>query len=533
MVQSIMTGGGTGTPGAPVRQHDHDAEHKRLRRHAHQRSAHRRVPCGSNQPNAPIVTYFAIPDADNNTKNNKWRLVVRWQGVTEAQNGDDVEVDHYVVRIRGYKPDGTTLVYHKSFVAKGTDANGNDPPLEFIHDAVLKRARRYTVQVRAHTTQKCPGAWSTESAQIAVGGSTKPNRIATIKSATNPGARRVEFDWDDSDDPEFDRYKVVVSYSASGAAGSWTQTKTAYTRQSFYRYAIPTAEQGGWFKCVVYVQSEPDDTGTRTDSDVSADSSSVRDAETSGGGNLDALSDVVIGTPTAGKVLRYNGTSWVDATLSPGDLSQAGATSGQYLRWSGSAWVASTITLGQIGASGATNGQFAQWNGTSWVASSVAPADISAGGATAGEYLRWSGSQWIASAVAISGLGQAGATLGNLIRWNGTQWAPATVGTVGGDITLGQLQNVSISGASTGDLLRWNGTSWANTAVTLGQLGNVTISGAETNAVLKWNGSQWVNGRVSLIITSVPNAVAGAVYQSGAYIWWYTGTVWRRPGSIV
>jgi hypothetical protein len=46
----------------------------------------------------------------------------------------------------------------------------------------------------------------------------------------------------------------------------------------------------------------------------------------SGATTLNELSDVTLGTPTAGEVLRYNGTAWVDAAIQAADLPDLSAT---------------------------------------------------------------------------------------------------------------------------------------------------------------------------------------------------------------
>ncbi|MFZ9995636.1 MAG: hypothetical protein ACO3GU_02230 [Pelagibacteraceae bacterium] len=94
-----------------------------------------------------------------------------------------------------------------------------------------------------------------------------------------------------------------------------------------------------------------------------------RPGEVASGANaLDDLTDVTITTPAAGKVIRYNGTAWVDAVLSYQDLSNkptlvttlAGLTDtdlslaptqGQVLTWDGSAWAPADPTGGGAGGS--------------------------------------------------------------------------------------------------------------------------------------------------------------------------------------
>ncbi|MGA1013399.1 hypothetical protein, partial [Vulcanococcus sp.] len=94
-----------------------------------------------------------------------------------------------------------------------------------------------------------------------------------------------------------------------------------------------------------------------------------RPGEVASGANaLDDLTDVTITSPAAGKVIRYNGTAWVDAVLSYQDLSNkptlvttlAGLTDtdlslaptqGQVLTWDGSAWAPADPTGGGAGGS--------------------------------------------------------------------------------------------------------------------------------------------------------------------------------------
>lgn len=56
----------------------------------------------------------------------------------------------------------------------------------------------------------------------------------------------------------------------------------------------------------------------------------------------------------------------------------------------------------------------------------------------------------------------------------------------------------------------------------------INITGNAPNEVLKWDGTKWVSAPVSLITTTQPVAIAGAIYQSGDYLYFYTGTAWRK-----
>ncbi len=76
---------------------------------------------------------------------------------------------------------------------------------------------------------------------------------------------------------------------------------------------------------------------------------------------LDALSDVVITTPTSGQVVKYNGTEWVngtDDTASGGtgatqlndltDVTITAAATGEFLRYNGTQWVDTVLVAGDI-----------------------------------------------------------------------------------------------------------------------------------------------------------------------------------------
>lgn len=72
--------------------------------------------------------------------------------------------------------------------------------------------------------------------------------------------------------------------------------------------------------------------------------------------NLTGLSDVTISNASAGEVLKYNGSAWINdsdaagTTINSlddiGDVTISSAASGQFLKWNGSAWVNDAIDLG-------------------------------------------------------------------------------------------------------------------------------------------------------------------------------------------
>jgi hypothetical protein len=67
---------------------------------------------------------------------------------------------------------------------------------------------------------------------------------------------------------------------------------------------------------------------------------------------LDSLYDVVITSPVAANILRYNGSSWVNASLSADDLTDvavAAPATAQVLRYNGTNWVNAQLQYADLG----------------------------------------------------------------------------------------------------------------------------------------------------------------------------------------
>ena len=84
---------------------------------------------------------------------------------------------------------------------------------------------------------------------------------------------------------------------------------------------------------------------------VAGDTATITIAGGGGGGatNLDGLIDVVLSSPTAGQVLKYNGTNWIN------DTDNTGTT------------ITSLDDIGDVNLTGIATGQILGWNGTTWV----------------------------------------------------------------------------------------------------------------------------------------------------------------------
>lgn len=88
---------------------------------------------------------------------------------------------------------------------------------------------------------------------------------------------------------------------------------------------------------------------------------------------LSQLSDVADLSPTTGQALMFNGTKWANRALTHSDISDwASATSGLGGGGSGSYSGLSDVSLTSL-----TTGQFPEWNGSRWVNHTLTHADIS------------------------------------------------------------------------------------------------------------------------------------------------------------
>lgn len=166
--------------------------------------------------------------------------------------------------------------------------------------------------------------------------------------------------------------------------------------------------------------------------------------------NLESLTDVTLSTLSTGQILTYNGTSWVNGTV--------------------------TVDIGSI-------------------SSLEAVGDVSYDDLAAGDILKWNGTVWsgandptVTELDDIPDVDVASAVSGSLLRYNGTNW-------VGDTLDLNDLTDVVIDTLNTNHVLKYNGANWINTALMLGELGNVTSSSPVEGDILRYDidGSTWKN----------------------------------------
>lgn len=97
-------------------------------------------------------------------------------------------------------------------------------------------------------------------------------------------------------------------------------------------------------------------------------------------GRLDNLTgDVMIGSPSSGDGLSYNGSKWVNRkaniTTDMGDVIISGNATGQFLKFDGNTWINSSIPtinnlddVGDVNVSSKSTDDLLKWNGSAWVA---------------------------------------------------------------------------------------------------------------------------------------------------------------------
>lgn len=256
------------------------------------------------------------------------------------------------------------------------------------------------------------------------------------------------------------------------------------------------------------------DSGTGAEERISK--ADFQSAFSSGSSTLAGLSDVTITTPSSSQVLRYNGSQWVNETVTLGSSTLSGlsdvtittpATS-QFLRYNGSQWVNETVSIGTMsswtlqanGAAGATitNGTAVSFNTTAGLSSSRS-------------------TNTIVYSLAINDLSSESSVTGTdqLLIYDvsaGTH-DKAILADVAGGIAIDNLGDVVITTPSTNQVLQYNGSNWVNATLASGGMNSFTLSAntgtnqvvndGETMTITGGEGINTVVGATNVVTVSV------------------------------
>ena len=151
-----------------------------------------------------------------------------------------------------------------------------------------------------------------------------------------------------------------------------------------------------------------------------------------GAASINALSDVDTSGAAAGKILKYNGTTWViadESSLADTDALSEGSTNLYFTNARADARIsaASINALTDVNTAGVAIGQVLAWNGSSFIASAAGTGDISRVNITAGTGL--TGTQDTTSGDHTQTLAvDVGTTAGKIVQIDGTGKLPAIDG---------------------------------------------------------------------------------------------------------
>ena len=199
---------------------------------------------------------------------------------------------------------------------------------------------------------------------------------------------------------------------------------------------------------------------------------------------LKDLTDVT-GTPTAGQVLKWDGTTWKPQN----DLT--GGSGGSYSAGAGITISGSNVISADLGTDIATSEIQNNAVTTAKIANDAITAPkIDDMGATSGQVMQYNGTNWAPATPATGST----YTAGSGIAISGSNAISATLGT---DISTAEIQNNAVTTAKIATNAV-TGNEIANNAVNTAQLANDAVTApkiaqmsATSGEVLKWNGSAW------------------------------------------
>lgn len=266
---------------------------------------------GETEPLPPAPTFVSMDFSDEDKyKGQKYHLKVTFTPVRNWDvPGGDTEDDlaRYAVRLEVLRGDtGSDWQVHATRLVEDKDESDQNETNSTVANKDItvrfnriRRGDRYRVYLRSIDRFNRRGNWA---GPYPVGGTKKDvtaDQIAKVTGVvrTRLGPRRIQWDWDEVENTEVDRYKVIIAKAdTSGGSFVFTNpTKTgwprlAYTKASYFRLAVAETDKTKFFKARVYAEGDIAGDGTRPISPQS-------DEETSGEG----VDDFDIGSsyPTA------------------------------------------------------------------------------------------------------------------------------------------------------------------------------------------------------------------------------------------
>ena len=175
--------------------------------------------------------------------------------------------------------------------------------------------------------------------------------------------------------------------------------------------------------------------------------------------SLNQLTNVDISSPVENQGLVYNGSAWINGSISS---------------------TTQLALLTDVVLTSPTSGQSLVYDGISWK-NGFGAATASAVG--------------LLTDAVISGLAP-----GQVLQFNGAKWVNTTISTAS---AVTQLTDVTLSNVATGHILRYNGSKWENTTISTAssvtQLTDVTLSNLAVGQYLMYNGTNWANSSSSIV----------------------------------
>ena len=227
-------------------------------------------------------------------------------------------------------------------------------------------------------------------------------------------------------------------------------------------------------------------------------------------GSVSGHTDVDTSGAVNGKILKYNGTSWVVAddnvvsasafvslTDTPSTFTankwikvNAGGTA---LEWTDAPQTAlsSINDINDVTITSAQNDQLLKWNGTNWInftpgyltsfteTDPTVPAHVK--NITQSDINTWNAKSDVASLNDLSDVNTGTISTGEVLKWNGSNWEALPDG---GSVQSDWAQSTS----SADDFIKNKPTLVTN----LNGLSDVNTAGAANNKILKYNGTQWI-----------------------------------------